>query len=323
VADALREAIHRSASVCGGDVALAAAEVGRAGGEAVLAVLFFGSRKTRPSDDPWSAHDFFVVVSGYREFYTALKANGQLRRSPLLVSALNGWLPPNQVSIRPRVGERTLHAKCAVLSMAALARETSPARRDHFCAGRLFQPVELAWARGETAAGLALDAVVNAHRLTYAWGRPYLPADFDAPDYAQRLLEVSMAQEIRPEPPGRAAALFDSQREYHRHVYPALLGELHARGELRDCGGGRYALVRPASSAERARQRWFFRWSLVRATARWAKYMITFEGWLEYIVHKAERHGGASIVLSERERRWPVLFLWPRLLRYLRRKNRP
>jgi hypothetical protein len=49
---------------------------------------------------------------------------------------------------------------------------------------------------------------------------------------------------------------------------------------------------------------------------------MTFEGWLDFIVQKAKRHSGEDIALSERERRMPLLFLWPRALRYLRRKDR-
>jgi hypothetical protein len=49
---------------------------------------------------------------------------------------------------------------------------------------------------------------------------------------------------------------------------------------------------------------------------------VTFEGWLDYIARKASRHGGEPIELTERERRWPVVFLWARAFRYLRTKNR-
>jgi hypothetical protein len=49
---------------------------------------------------------------------------------------------------------------------------------------------------------------------------------------------------------------------------------------------------------------------------------VTFEGWLDYLLRKAERHTGQEIVLTPRERRLPLVFLWPRVLRYLRHKDR-
>lgn len=323
MADPLREAIRAHALGAGaaGEVSRAAAEIARLGGGAVVAVVFFGSRKTRPSDDPWSAHDFFVLTDAYRPFYAALQAARTRRRSALLLALLNRWLPPSQIALRPSAGAGPLRAKCAVISLETLLRETSPRRRDHFCAGRLFQPTEVAWWRDDAAAEAVLSALVGAHRQSYAWVRPFLPEQFDAASYAHRLLTVSMRGEIRPEPRGRADVLFESQREYHRAVYALLLAELAAAGELVEPAPGRYALARPAGAWERLRVRLYFRRSLLRATARWAKHMLTFDDWLEYILHKARRHTGQPLELSERERRWPLLFLWPRLFRYLREKD--
>ena len=77
-----------------------------------------------------------------------------------------------------------------------------------------------------------------------------------------------------------------------------------------------------ATAGERLRAFAYFRWSMVRATARWAKYMVTFDDWLEYILRKARRHSGQDIVLTPRERRMPLVFLWPRVIRYLRHKDK-
>ena len=68
---------------------------------------------------------------------------------------------------------------------------------------------------------------------------------------------------------------------------------------------------------ERFRRSSYFRLSIVRATVRWLKHMVSFEGWLDYIVQKASRHGGEELRLSERERRFPLLLLWGRVFRYL------
>ena len=76
-------------------------------------------------------------------------------------------------------------------------------------------------------------------------------------------------------------------------------------------------MARPATAFERFRRSSYFRLSIVRATVRWLKHMVSFEGWLEYIVQKASRHSGQSIELTERERRFPLLFLWGRVYRHL------
>jgi hypothetical protein len=287
----------------------------------VRAVVFFGSRKTGAGYDPWSAYDFFVITRDYRGFYAALRAAGAARRNPALSASLNAILPPNQISILDGEPGREARAKCAVISMRAFLRETSEKRRDHFCVGRLFQPAEVLHVADDRAREQVLDGLVSAHAATYGWVRPWLPARFDPEGYCRTLLQVSLGGEIRPEPGGRAEALFEAQREYLVPVYTILLADLAAAGEIVSGGGAGYTLARPASAGERRRLQAYFRRSKLRATARWPKYMVTFEDWLEYIRRKAERHTGQEIVFTDRERRMPLVFLWPRVFRYLRDKR--
>jgi hypothetical protein len=291
------------------------------GGESVLAVVFFGSRKTKARPDRWSGYDLFVLTRDYAAFYRSLQAAGLMTRNPALVAALNSMLPPNQISLRGGGKDAPL-AKCAVASLSTLTAETSGRRRDHFFAGRLFQPTEVLFTRDSNAADRVLDALCSAHTVTFAWVRPWLPDVFEAEDYCRTLLRVSLRREIRPEPATRAEGLWDAQRGYLTEVYSLLLQDLAARGDVEPRGPGRYALARPVSFGERLRVDLYFRRSKARATVRWLKYVITFDGWLEYIVRKAERHSGQEIVLGPWERALPIVFLWPRLIRYLREKNR-
>jgi hypothetical protein len=323
--EAVREALRPRARPARADsVAVAAAEaVARQGGAAVRAIIFFGSRKTHARPDPYSAWDFFVVVSEYAAFYRALREAGALRRSPALSSALNAVMPPNSIALHAPdpAGGTPLLIKGAVVSRADFARDTSARRRDHFLLGRLFQPAEIVLAAHDTAAGEALEGLARASLLTYTWVRPWLPRRFDVAEYCRTLLRVSFSAEIRPEPTGRAEALWQAQEDAQRPVYAALLAALRAAGELEEPEPGVYALARPVSAGERLALHLYFRRSLVRATARWAKYVVTFEGWLDFILRKARRHTGEDIVLTPRERRLPLVFLWPRVFRYLRHKD--
>lgn len=293
--------------------------VAESGGDAVLGVLFFGSRKTGAAPDAYSAFDFFVVTESYRRFYDSLRRHRRLRRGPRLVAGLNAILPPNQVSLSDAVGGM---AKCAVIDIATLERETSSERRDHFCAGRLFQPAQLLWSRDRESGERIAECVANAHAATYEWVRPWLPESFDVATFCRTALRVSLGREIRPEPSGRSDALFDAQKVHHMTVYPLLLEELAARGELVQKGEGEYGLTRPVAPEERAAAISYFRRSKIRATERWAKYMVTFDDWLEYIVRKARRHTGEDIALTPREKQWPLVFLWPRFFRFMRHKER-
>ena len=300
-----------------------AGDLATAAGPAVLAVLFFGSRKTLAGPDANSAYDLFVVVDDYSRFYLALAAAGWPGRPARLLTALNRVLAPNQVAFHSNQrGGEPLHAKCAVISLAHLQRETSRARHDHFCLGRLFQPVELLYVADEGVRDAVLSLLTSAHRLTFSWVRPWLPTGFDAASYARALLRTSFAAEIRPEPVERTEALYHAQAAYLEPVYGQLLRELEAAGELKGSAEAGYSLVRSVSRGEWLALTLYFKRSLARATLRWAKHMVTFDGWLDFIVSKAERHSGQRIELTRRERRYPVVFLWPRFWRFWRHKNR-
>jgi hypothetical protein len=322
--EALRRAIAARAepATASADAREVASALARAGGESVRAALFFGSRKTRAAPDPWSAYDLFVIVDGYWPFYRHLRSVGATSRSPVVMAALNHCLAPNVISFSTAPGpEGPRRAKCAVLTAPALRRETSAGRHDHFCMGRLFQPAEIVYVADEAARQAVVDALTSAAALTYSWVRPWLPERFDVETYARTLLRVSLSREIRPEPAGRAEALGSAQREHLVAIYGILLEDLAAAGELVRDGDG-YRVARPAQSLERLGKDLYFRWSTVRATLRWFKYMVTFQDWLEYIVRKAQRHTGRRIELTSRERRFPLIFLWPRLVDYLRHKDR-
>ena len=305
------------------DALTAARFIAEAGGPGVLAVVFFGSRKTKASLDASSAYDFFVLTHSCRPFYQRLRGRGLMHRGPALVAILNHLLPPNQIAITaPGEDGRAVRTKCAVISLADFLRAASERRRDHFVLGRFCQPVEILYTASHEVREQLLGAIVSAHRLTYRWLRPWLPKEFDVEGYCRTALRVSYAGEIRPEPEGRADALWRAQESYHRPVYGALLAELAEQGELTAVGAGSYRMARPVGRGEHLRLATYFGWSKARATARWAKHVMTFEGWLDFIVRKAGRHSGEDIELNERERRMPLLFLWPRVVRYLRRKDR-
>ncbi len=291
-------------------------------GDSLDAVVFFGSRRTGAAKaNAWSAYDLYAIVPAYRPFFAALRAAGFLRRRPGWLALLGHWLPPTQISLR--FAEPELRAKVSVIQRDRFRRETSARRRDHFTIGRLFQPSRIEYARSGPLETTVLDALVSAYAETWRWARPWLPRSFGSEEYGRALLATSMSWEIRPEPSGRAAALWSAQRSAQLPMLEALLADLERRGELRQGGDARpsWTMVSPPALAERLSLRVYFSVSLLRATARWVKHMLSFEGWLDYIVRKVSRHTGEPIELSPRERRWPLVFLWARLFSYLRHKN--
>jgi hypothetical protein len=298
-------------------VAGLAAYVAQTFGQTTLAVVHYGSRAhgrgaTGSDPRPESADDFFVIVADYDDAYRSARIG---RHGPRVAAALNRVLPPNVVAVSDRKSTRL--AKCAVLSEADLARACSSRAHDHFVRARLFQQVQFAWSRDNAARAIVSNAIVAARAGTFDWVRPYLPASFDALGYCRTMLETSFAAEIRPEGGARLDVLLGAQDAVLVPMYDALLADLASRNVLTAVDGG-YGDPHPPGSVTRLRWAMYFRRSKIRATARWAKYIALYDDWLEYVLQKVARRSGTTITLTPRERRWPLLFLWPKAFRYMR-----
>jgi hypothetical protein len=234
-----------------------------------------------------------------------------------VLSLLDPFLPPTQI----RLAREPWLVKASVLSLAALRRATSNRRKDQFLAGRLFQDVHVVWSRDEDFARQVATAIESARLLTLDWVRPDLPRTFTAEPYLRQLFRTSFRFEVRPEAGGRADALFSAQAPRLTPIFEGVLRRLAVQGQLNEAGEGSYSLGGTRPPGGHFRRRAFMEWSRVRATARWPKHAVTFDGWLDYIVKKAERHSGETIALGPWERRLPFIFLWPRVLRFLARQR--
>jgi hypothetical protein len=287
-------------------------------GPSTVALLHYGSHAQRSDARPESAHDFFVIVDDYREAYRSLRAAVGTRYHPVVATVLNHILPPNVISVSDAAATPSLTAKIGVFSLGAFRLACSARATDHFVRGRLFQAVQLIWARDARSAQLVRDAVIEARAGSFDWGRATLPPRFDADRYCRSLLTTSFAAEIRPESQDRIGVLLDAQRSTIIPAYAALLDRLATAGVLVRREGGEYSDARPPRAGSRLRWAAYFRWSKLRATLRWVKYVALYDDWLDYLVHKVARRSGVAIELSPRERRWPLIFLWPKAIRFLR-----
>ena len=292
-------------------------------GPGTVVVLHYGSRAQGRQPRADSAFDFFVVVDKYRSAYESLAASVGTSYSPRTATALAHVLAPNVISVTDPEGRR---AKCCVISLADFRRACSPRRRDHFVQGRLFQFLLMSWVRDAGKAQEIREAVAEARAATFTWGRPSLPDAFTVDEYVHAVLARSLEGEIRPEIGDHAKTLAAAQQDSLRKIYGPLLRSLVTEGvlttESADGSDGDVAAVYRQCAApttfDRWRVGWYFQRSKVRATTRLLKHVVLYEGWLDYIVRKIDRSGDTKIVLTPREQRWPLIFLWPRFFRYLR-----
>lgn len=292
-----------------------AASLAAASAGTVRGILLYGSHLHGARPDAHSALDFVVVVSGYRPFYEAMHRAGEIHRPVWMMSWLAGVLPPNVIAFAPDDGAAGI-AKCLVVSGEDLETALGPAPRDHFLLGRLVQRIAVIWAANDGDAAWLEARLADARGGVLDWVGPYLAEPFDAESLGRRLLEVCYKGEVRPEARDRSAKIFETQREHFARTLAPVLERAERTGRC-VVGPDGYRFVTAPTPAEGRRWRRHFTRSKVRATLRWFKHMFTFDNWLPYVQRKVERRLGKPVRLTRLERRWPLIFLWPRALRVL------
>lgn len=290
-------------------------------GPELLGVVFFGSRYLGTSPNVTSACDLFVIVESYPKFYRMRMPGVKWAFGPRLLSSLNRVLPPNILSLFEEDGAG---AKFFVISARDFDRATSRRSPDHFVKGRLTQDVLVVDARDDSARRDIHAQLDCARESSLDWVPHFLPQAggkaFSVEDYCIRMLQISYAHEIRPEPQSRVREVYAAQGNFFETVYGGILAHAAARGELAR-EDSRYRCVRPAGVLRRTRSKAYFRMSKLRATVRWLKYTMTFADWLDYLIRKVERRTGLSVEVTSMERRLPFLLLWPKVFRVLRERN--
>ena len=296
-----------------------AAELAAASGGSVAAVILYGSHLLNATPDRHSAYDFVVLVDDYPTFYRSLKAAGEIHRPAWLMSAAARVLPPNAIAFTPREGRGAI-AKCLVVSRDHFQRALGRRPRDHFLLGRMVQKVAMVWQRDEASGRWVEDHLQAARLGVMEWVGPYLDEAFDAASVGRRLLAVCYRGEFRPEAANRSETIFEAQRSHFAAALVPALEEGVRAGRLAPLEGTpkRYRFATPPGWRARLRWRWHFIRSKARVTARWPKHVLTFDNWLPYILRKVERRTGMQVEVSKLERRLPLIFLWPKVIKVLR-----
>jgi hypothetical protein len=275
--------------------------------EATLAVLFYGSG-LRLGDATAAGEgvlDFYLVVDSYRRAY----------RSRGLAIA-NRLLPPNVFYIElPHEGRR-LRAKYAVIAAGQLRRRLWPGYPEPALWARFCQPVRLLFARDrETASAVAamLGAAVEAF---VAAALPLVGSRFGARELWLAGFAATYRAELRAEGQGRPEALYEADAARYDRLLDLALGALGAVEGEPDAAGS----YRRAAPFQAGAWRWLARRWLGRTLhlLRLVKGSFTFEGGVDYILWKIERHTGRRPRMSDWERRHPVLAAPILLVRFYR-----
>jgi hypothetical protein len=271
----------------------------------VQCLLFYGSC-LRSGDLFEGLVDLWVVVGDYH------------RAHPSALAAMaNRALPPNVYYLQLPVHGRTVRCKYAVFSAAQLAELASPRCLESYVWGRLCQPVAIAWAADDAALDAARAVLRQAARTFLEAVLPCVPERGTLQQLWEHGLQLSYATELRTEGTGRAAALVAHGIAHYAALARELAPELQPGLRLE---GDSYARTCDAAQRRRAFGRWRRRrvQGKLLSILRLLKARFTFEGGLDYIAWKLERHSGRRVEIPERVRRWPLVFVWGLMWRLYR-----
>jgi hypothetical protein len=280
-----------------GAVALAA-RVRELYGDAAKAILFYGSC-LRKKDDFDGVLDLYVLVDRYRDAY----------RNPLL-TILNTLLPPNVFYLEAEVGGRTVRAKYAVLSRRHLLRSTSRRTFESYFWARFAQPCALVYAADAAVVAEVASALAEAVVGLVRHGLPLLPERFRAADLWTTTLRETYRSEVRAERGGAPEDLYGAAPERYAEVTRLAVAALGRPFTVEALAGETWWTVE-IPGWERRLAPWL--WGLRRAHGkvffllRLLRNGLIFEGGLDYLLWKIERHSGVKVDPSWRKRR-------PRLL---------
>lgn len=267
-------------------------------GRAVAAVMFYGSclRLSAAAAAADSVFDFYVLVDEYRAVY----------KSPLAALS-NLVLPPNVFYLEVAWRGRRLRAKYAIVSLAQFRRLVSASAFLSYFWARFAQPVRLAHARDDGVRASVVEALADAVATLAARVAELMGGEFTPAELWMRAFVESYRAELRAERAERARLIYEADAgRYDRLAEPALRAAGFAP---QTTAGGRFVLGVPAHARRTAGLKWALRRMLGKllSVLRLAKGIFTFDGGLDYILWKIERHSGVKAIASPWQRRHPLL----------------
>lgn len=248
-----------------------------------LAILAYGSclRGVAAAD---TLMDFYVLT----ENFSGVSTNVISRVACCLV-------PPNVYYAETELDGQRLCAKYALLPLRLFAKWMTRETGNPYFWARFAQPAALVYVRDDKTRDDVVTSISEALRTTFANAKA-LTVETDALAIWTAGFTATYQSEFRSEKTNRAASIVSAEPDYYREAARLLASEtpIHANQTLRRLTGKGWSVLR-----------------LIKAA-------FTFQGGPDYIVWKIERHSGEKIILTDWQRRHPIIagmLLLPSLLR--------
>ena len=267
-------------------------------GEAAQGILFYGSC-LRSGDDLDGLVDLYLLVDDYR---SAFKSRIQ--------SFLNMLLPPNVYYLERKFEDQVVRTKYAVLSLADFQKGTSMRWFHSYLWGRFCQPTALLYSRNEAVAEQVMKCFAQSVLTFVRRVLPQAGHEFTAQKLWGRGLTLSYSAELRSEKPEKRARLYDAAPEYYEEITRLAVDVVDGSIQIDDSTDIlRYHQQLSTGKRLVSRCAWKLRsWQgKLLSVLRLLKATLTFEGGVDYILWKIERHSGITVEVEPRLKRRPIL----------------
>ncbi|TPW34722.1 hypothetical protein E3203_04050 [Oecophyllibacter saccharovorans] len=266
-----------------------------------LAILFYGSQSRALQTD--GLLDFYVIFAQAED----LPGNRE-------VQAANRILPPNVIYRESQTERGKLRAKIALLTLAQFQQRATFQALDTTIWARFCQPVRMVWVQGPRAADVLLGVVHDCVVTAAEWAALLGPSQGTAVEFWHHLFKRTYAAELRVEKQNRSTKLLQGREGRYKALLEAGWAEAGIPYRTLE-GTPRLSPQLPAGLKEKAVRRWekISRYGKGLNFLRLLKAAFTFEGGVDYLLWKIERHTGQAITVSAFERKHPLLAL-PMLL---------
>ena len=248
-----------------------------------VAILAYGSclRGVAAAD---TLMDFYVLA----ENFSGVSPNILSRVACRIV-------PPNVYYAEAELGGQRLRAKYALLPLPLFAKWMARQTGNPYFWARFSQPSALIYARDDKTRDGVVANISEALRTSFANAKA-LTTEADVLAVWTAGFNATYQSEFRSEKTNRAASIVSAAPDYYREAARLLASEapVHVNQTMRRLTGKGWSVLR-----------------LIKAA-------FTFQGGADYIAWKIERHSGEKIILTDWQRRHPIiagLMLLPALLR--------
>jgi hypothetical protein len=248
-----------------------------------VAILAYGSclRGVAAAD---TLMDFYVLT----ENFSGVSPNFISRFACCVV-------PPNVYYAETEFAGQRLRAKYALLPLRLFAKWMTRETDNPYFWARFAQPSALVYARDDKFREDVVASISQALRTGFANAKA-LTSETDALAIWTAGFNATYQSEFRSEKTNRAASIVSAAPDYYREAAKLLASDT------------------PHQANQTLRQLTGKGWSVLRLI----KAAFTFQGGADYIAWKIERHSGEKIILTDWQRRHPIitgLLLLPTLLR--------